>query len=195
VTNLSCESPDPLRRSRGLLVVDALRATHAAQAAAAIEELPEDAYNPFNLLLADRESAHVLTYRGRPRRIDLAAGVHVIGNVPFGESTAKTARQHARAQTLAGEASERLLDGLAALCRDHADTDGDRSVASCVHAGEFGTRSSTLLCLGGTPDGDAMRHLDGPPCESEYRDFTPLLRRLDHGFRSAAGGPTVRNSR
>jgi uncharacterized protein with NRDE domain len=194
VTNLSAESPEPARRSRGLLVIDALRATCASQAAKRIEDLPNDAYNPFNLLLADRESAHVVTYLGTPRRIDLAPGAHVIGNVRFGEETAKTKRQRVLVEMLAGASHERLLDELAALCRDHADGDDDRSVATCVHAGAFGTRSSTLLCLGEAPAGDSLRHLDGAPCDSEYRDFTPLLRQLDHGSRSAAGGMTVRNS-
>ena len=47
------------RRSRGLLLMDALGFDSAVAAAEALERIPVGAYNPFNLLVADAESAWV----------------------------------------------------------------------------------------------------------------------------------------
>ena len=51
--------------------MDALAARSAREAASEIEDLETDAYNPFNLLVADAEIAHVVSYAGSPERIDL----------------------------------------------------------------------------------------------------------------------------
>jgi hypothetical protein len=65
---------------------------------------------------------------------------------------------------------------------------------TCIHAGEYGTRSSSLLALGDEPGQDVLRHADGPPCTTPYRDLTPLLRELGPS-RVATGTPNTRNER
>lgn len=176
VTNRRCPTPDPSRRSRGLLVMDALRAGSAADAAESLQDLPIDAYNPFNLLVADDVSAHLVSYEGKAQRIDLEPGVHVIGNVHPLERPAKLERVR-RAAERAGDATpSRVLDSLAHVCRDH---EGDGAIDSaCVHAGPYGTRSSILLRIGGEGRGE-LRFADGAPCEHAYRDFTALLDEID----------------
>jgi uncharacterized protein with NRDE domain len=175
LTNRRCASPDPDRRSRGLIVSDALTAACARDAAEMIESLNADAYNPFNLLVADRDTAHVFSYEGKPERIDLEPGPHVIGNVhPLDRTTRKVARlrdEVAAATTRpAAEIPARLID----VCRSHAGADPLEQ--TCVHAGEYGTRSSTWLRLG---DEDAEFHYaDGSPCGRAYEDCTPLLGEL-----------------
>ena len=151
--------------------MEALEEPSAERAAERFARLPEAAYNPFNLYLADARSAHVVTYADRAERLDLGAGAHVIGNIHPEESSPKTARLRAEAGALAarGEAS---LGALAELCRTHAASPFD---STCVHAGEYGTRSSTLLRIGARPE---LRHAEGPPCEASYRDLTPLLHEL-----------------
>lgn len=179
VTNRRCARPDLSRRSRGLVVLDALGSGSAAEAADALEGLPIDAYNPFNLLLADALSAHVVGYEGKAERIDLEPGVHVIGNGhPLAPRSPKLARVR-RAAGLAGAAGPSgVLDLFARICRDH---DGDEPVDStCVHAGPYGTRSSILLRVGGDGPGE-LRFAAGAPCRHEYRDFTALLGELDSG--------------
>lgn len=170
VTNRRCEEPDPRRRSRGWLVLDALEEATAGAAADRLERLPPEAYNPFNLFVADSETAHLITYADRTLRVDLAPGAHVIGNAhPMDEASPKLERlRRDVAQVVAGEAS--LLDRLAGVCRAHVPGDPLRS--TCVHADEYGTCSSTLLRLGAEP---ALRYAPGPPCETRYRDLTPLL--------------------
>ena len=173
VTNRRCPTPDPARRSRGLLVLDALRCGSASDAAEALEHLPIDAYNPFNLLLADARSVHVLTYEGKAERIDLEAGVHVIGNRhPLEPRSEKLERVHRAAERAGGAGPSGVLDALAEICRDH---EGDEAVDStCVHAGPYGTRSSTLLRVDREGSGE-LRFAAGAPCQHEYRDFTALL--------------------
>lgn len=67
VTNLRNESPDPDRRSRGMVVMDALREPTAARAADWLKALPEETYNPFHCFVADLDRAFHVVYRDRPR--------------------------------------------------------------------------------------------------------------------------------
>jgi uncharacterized protein with NRDE domain len=187
LTNRRSAEPDPSRRSRGLLVMDALRARSAAEAAGALEALPTGAYNPFNLLVADAASAHVVSYEAEPLRIDLEPGAHVVGNVhPLDRGSEKLERLRRRVERAADAPGDSLLDALAEVCRDHR---GDAALdAACIHAGAYGTRSSTLLRLG-SADGGEIRFADGAPCETPYLDFTALLREL--GSDRVAQGATT----
>jgi len=186
VTNRRSESPDPRRRSRGLLVLDALATGSAAEAAAAALETPPDAYNPFNLFVADGERAFAITYAGAAKCFELAPGSHVIGNADLAASPpAKVARLADRAVRLAAAPGPTLLGELAELCRGHEEG-GAASDAACVHAGRYGTRSSTLLRLADGPGDSELLYADGAPCRTAYQDFTPLLHELRCG---SAGSP------
>jgi len=182
VTNRPTQGPDPQRRSRGLLVLDALANRSAIEAMEKLEQLPAQAYNPFNLLVADRESVHAITYDETPRGIDLPRGPIVIGNAdPDGARTPKLERLSARAAELVQTTTAAdVLDGIAGICRSHDDAEGPLTSA-CVHAGEYGTRSSALIRFGANDC--EFRFTDAPPCASDYRDYTPLLRRLGDGSR------------
>lgn len=177
ITNRRGEALDPKRRSRGLIVMDALTARSAREAVSEIEALENDAYNPFNLLLADAQSAHVVSYTGNAERIDLEPGAHVIGNVhPADTCFPKVARQRRAAAAAAECRPEQVLESLARICRSH---EGEGPFEhTCVHADPYGTRSSTLLRLGSA--GPRLLYADGPPCRTEYRDYTRLLAGLDH---------------
>lgn len=189
VTNRRSDAPDPNRRSRGLMVMDALRAPSAREAAEEIESLEPDAYNPFNLLVADRHSAHLFTCLDGVERFDLEPGAHVIGNGHPGETShPKVARQRREVTLVATAAPERVLDELAEICRSHEG--GSPLEHTCVHADPYGTRSSTLLRLG--ESGRELRYADGPPCSREYRDFTPLLTELDPGSPRREGQDSMR---
>jgi uncharacterized protein with NRDE domain len=192
VTNRRCEEPDPERRSRGMLVIDALREGRARDAAKRFESLRPDAYNPFNLFLADGETAHVFSYVGKPERIDLGPGPYVIGNVHPGDRTSpKIARLRREAARAADAPAERVLDVLGDACRSHAGA--DELGATCVHAGPYGTRSSTLLRLDGAGQDGELRYADGAPCTREYEDFTTLLCGLGLLAGTGAGGSIARN--
>jgi uncharacterized protein with NRDE domain len=171
ITNRRCDRPDPARRSRGWLVMEALAEPTAERAAARFARLPGAAYNPFNLFVADSESAHLVTYGEEPQRRDLTPGPHVIGNLHPDDSSPKLERLRSQVEELARDGVP-SADALADVCRGHA---AEPLASTCVHAGEYGTRSSTLLWIGAQP---ALRYADGAPCAAPYRDLTPLLHDL-----------------
>jgi len=80
LTNLRTGGSDPSRKSRGQVVMQALEAASASEAAASLGELPPDTYNPFNCFVADAEQAFLVVYEGSPRVLTLSPGVHVVGN-------------------------------------------------------------------------------------------------------------------
>jgi uncharacterized protein with NRDE domain len=192
ITNRPARKLDPRRRSRGHLVMDALRARSAAEAIEELEDLAAEAYNPFNLLVADREQVHAITYREAPRRIELGSPVIVFGNAdPTEPPTQSLSRLETRVQLAAGASAGTVLKELAEICRSH-DGGGDVLDDACVHADGYGTRSSTLLQMGETNDDTELRYTDQAPCVSEYRDYSPLLRELIGSCRLAEGDPVVR---
>ncbi len=192
VTNRRCASPDPRRRSRGLLVVDALGAPSAEEAVRRLEGNVAGAYNPFNLFVADRRAAFALSCAETVRVMELRPGIHVIGNLDLeGPTPPSLERLRDQAGEVADGPAERALAELAQICRGH---DGAPLDAICVHAGDYGTRSSTLLQLADSQIGSALRHAEGAPCRTEYRDFTPLLRDLGRVSGSVEGSSLARKA-
>jgi uncharacterized protein with NRDE domain len=166
------------KRSRGELPVLALQAGAATTAAARIRALDGDAYNAFNLLVADRDEAWVAqNHADGVRLTTLPPGLHLVSNLDVNDPTCpKIARSHARFAD-AGEAfardrdEDRLRRELHAIVADHTLTLDPRLPdalgAICVHAGRFGTRCSSLLFL---DEAGRWRHwfAPGPPCERAY---------------------------
>lgn len=169
VTNRRATATDPERRSRGWLVMDALSHGSAREAADALGGAPERVYNAFNLVVADADTAHLVTYADAPERRDLPPGCHVVGNVHPDEPSPKLERLRRQAAPLAAPGAA-TPEALARLCRDHGP--GSALEATCVHAGDYGTGSSTLLRTGPRP---WLHFSEGPPCRTPYRDSTPLL--------------------
>jgi uncharacterized protein with NRDE domain len=191
LTNVAGEEPDPARRSRGLVVLDALEAATAAEAAAQAQSVAADRYNAFNLFVADAREAYGVSYRGEARSLRLEPGLHVVGNGALDAApTAKVVELRARAAHLAGAALPAALGGLAELCREHRGADPFAS--ACVHTESYGTRSSALLALAEAEDASVFRFADGPPCQNDYRDFTPLLHELARGTRPGEGESVAR---
>jgi hypothetical protein len=78
-----------------------------------------------------------------------------------GERQAESARLLRR--DLAPEPGETAAEWL-----DRAgDALGNHDYGVCVHAGGFGTRSSSLIALG-ADGGGTYRYADGPPCGTPY---------------------------
>jgi uncharacterized protein with NRDE domain len=178
LTNRPTTQLDPARRSRGLLVADALGRSSAASAAEAALGLAANAYNPFNLFVADAEHAFAVVYEEKPRVRELAPGVHVIGNAdPDDVRVPKIARLMEASERVASGPEHAALDALAALCRSHDGGAGPLE-RTCIHTPEYGTRSSTLLRRGAAREADALRFASGAPCSAPYEDLTPLLREL-----------------
>ncbi len=185
------------RRSRGMVVADALRQPSAVRAADMLKALPEEAYNPFNCFVSDGSRAFHLVYRDVPRIRELDPGVHVIGNLDPDEEQAPVAKLE-RVKEAARMASERpgfdgLLEGLGMVCREH-DTGGGGVGDTCVHLDQYGTRSSTLVILADTQGASRLLFADGPPCEAKYEDFSTLLNEQSQRAGCGQGETAVRNA-
>lgn len=191
ITNRPTAHKDTGRRSRGLVVADALAEADAARAAQRLLQLPPDSYNPFNVLVSDGREAFAIVYEEKPVVSRLEPGAHVIGNAdPDAADVPKVARLLARAQRIARGPGSEALEALADLCRRHEAAASPLEDA-CIHAGGYGTRCSTLLRRG-AGEGDAFLFAAGPPCEAPYEDMTPLLAELDRETRIRPEG-TARN--
>lgn len=175
ISNRWSDRETPGERSRGRLVVDALR-SGSAQAAvettqAAIER---DDYDGFNLLVADADAAHVLEWSGTLVTTRLDPGVHVLMNAGFDgrfrslESRPKAAEAQARAAAWTLDVLEPAAEEPAGAWLDRAtDVLADHEHGICVHGDGYGTHSSSIIAL--ASDGTAtFRYADGPPCTTAF---------------------------
>jgi uncharacterized protein with NRDE domain len=177
--------PDPTRRSRGLLCLEALQA--ASSQAVVDRVLAEDAasYNGFNLLAADPNEAFVISNDGHTiRSVCLTEGVHVLTNMDVDDPTCpRIAQSHQLFRSVSLPAGDldttSLLSQLRTILSDHAVTLDprvpNRSNTLCVHRGEYGTRSSSVILVPAGARPMRFWHAAGAPCRTEYEDV-PLPR-------------------
>jgi hypothetical protein len=177
ITNRAGAPPDPTRASRGLLVVEALRASGAKSLHQDLARLDAHRYNPFHLLYADGEAAFVTWSDGETvRQHPLEPGVHVVTERSLGgDDRGRTERLlEVFREQVAGRPP--TLDGLRALLVVHG-AQGDPLAGSCVHADEhgYGTRSGFVF-IGG--DRAVARWYEGHPCKAPASDLGPALAEL-----------------
>jgi len=138
-------------RSRGLLVLDTLRAPSASSAAAEVERQGTVRYAPFNLLATDGQSCRLLrrTESGEQSEHALEPGIHVVCNRdPDDPGSGKVARIQAMLAELdLGLTRKALVGELFRVLGSHPA--GSNPLENpCVHTAEYGTRSSSVLMLG-----------------------------------------------
>lgn len=157
------------KRSRGLLVDDALRAGSADAARALVERAVErTAYAGFNLVLADESDAFLLAWDGDLHSEALDPGVRVVTNT--GAPDAARRRRRVRAAL-----TERLPRSSAGFVGRAKRVLADADVGACLLGAGYGTRSSSVVVV--RRDGSVRYDFaDGPPCRTAYRrvgGFTP----------------------
>jgi Transport and Golgi organisation 2 len=173
VTNRRGAMVDPSRRSRGILVMEALQAQSARGLHQAMRELRPDRHNGFHLVYADLRDA--LVTWGDGYSVQQAAlepnRVHVITERSFGAGEAQ--REKAMAQ-----AFENLEPGLQAWRVPMTMHAAEPLESACVHADAvgYGTRSSLQLLL--RPGGGEALWTDGHPGENPARDISGLVQEL-----------------
>jgi uncharacterized protein with NRDE domain len=173
ITNrFGTQPPRRDRRSRGLLVLDALEEADARSAARRAAAHDASVHNRFNLLAVDRRGVYLVVNDGEHiRRIQLATGLHVLTE----RSRVEVTEPNPREKLIASRMKEHLESGvpterdLAGLLSIHAQDPFD---GTCVHAGTFdyGTRSSSLIWR--YKDSIRFLHAEGPPCQTPYRDYS-----------------------
>jgi hypothetical protein len=176
VTNRRGAMIDPSRRSRGLLVLEALQAHSARGLRAAMQELRGDRHNGFHLVYADLEDAFVTWGDGaQVAHAPLEPGrVHVITERSFGAGE----REREPSVAAAFAQLEPELHAWRAPMTAHAK---EPLESACVHADAvgYGTRSSLQLIL--RPHGAEALWTDGHPCTNPARDVSALVAALAIG--------------
>lgn len=161
----------PKERTRGELVVMALRARGLDELTDALGRLPMDAFGPFHLLVTDGARMRCFTNAtGELGFVDVEPGVHVLGN--FGidnpeDPVVATVGGALAAEDLAGLSEEALIARLQDVLRRHGEG------WPCVHLGPYGTRSGAVLLWGA--DDPRLLVTEGPSCQAPWREVSELL--------------------
>lgn len=165
-------------RSRGLLLLDALRSPSIPAADILIQrETQAHEYNLFNLLAATRREVRFFRYDGQVSVMRGHEGVNVLtnegGNVTGDPKLELVQNLIAKSSIRSPQDAIRTLQ---ATLRTHASGGG---VSLCNHAMGGGTVSSTILALSNADPGEhALLYADGAPCQTPYRDYGEVVRRL-----------------
>lgn len=171
-------APDPTRRSRGLLCLEALRQRSVQAARALVQREAAHLYNPFNLLIAAPDAACVIGNRsGQMLDTPLEPGLHLLTNLELNDPECpRIAKSYGLFEEAQGHLTEhsvdRFLTRLRSILSDHSTPLDPREPLPpnnlCVHTDHFGTRSSTVLMYSARAQRFRMWHAAGPPCQVEY---------------------------
>jgi uncharacterized protein with NRDE domain len=188
------DAQGPAPRSRGEVVLSALRAGNIESIERYLDTLAPSDFNPFNLLYGDAQALRVAYVRpGQPLlREDVPAGIHVLPNdvldtpgLPKVERARMLAAEHVR------KPWPLLAPALQEVMADHHLPDAGqlptpppgttyspeqarRFQALCIHTPQYGTRSFTLLAL----EPGRVAHCqvsEKPPCQHSSQDLIGQL--------------------
>ncbi len=190
ITDQGQTGVDPSKRSRGLLVLDALACASVDAVGALLDGLDGAQYSPFSLLHADAAQAWIGYHAdGGVRRERLAPGMHVqVSSLGSDHAAARTARvaRLLDPRRLAALPADALVAALADALRYHA-TDPAIDDAICRHNGEHGTVSSFVALLGAAGAPSQLHCAVGPPCRTAYEDYSALLALEDSAAVASSG--------
>jgi uncharacterized protein with NRDE domain len=165
-------------RSRGLLLLDVLRTpTIPAVDLLLQREAREHEYNFYNVLVGTRRELRFFRYDGQVSMTRGHEGLNVLtneGGNAEGDPKAETVRNLiSKAPTRTVSDATRTLQ---AALRTHAS---GSDVSLCNHAMGGGTVSSTILAISNADPGEnVLLYADGAPCQTPYRDYQDVVRRL-----------------
>jgi hypothetical protein len=174
--------PAPDKRTRGELALEALDFESAQAAAEALLHLNPDAYRPFNLVVADWQSAHWLAAREGERRIhiqDIGEGLSMLTahDLNDAQGSARIRRYRPLFEAAAvpdpdsgdWSAWEKLLS-----CRESEPGTGPEGAMTVSLEGGFGTSSSSLIALSrpqNPPRPPKWRFCHGAPDTERWTDI------------------------
>lgn len=167
--------PDPQRRSRGMLCLEALQRRDPNEVVAWIDRSRADDYNPFNLLLASHTAAFVVSNDGEAlRTTKLPTGLHLLTNLDLNDPTCpRIATSHRLfAATSLEQPSGSLVASLQKILASH-DVPLDPRARTltdtlCIHSPSYGTRSSSIVLLPAAPAPIEYWHAPAAPCTAQF---------------------------
>lgn len=153
LNRLGTLGPQPGKRSRGELVLEALDHADAAEAAKAFAHLDGRAWRPFNMVVADNRDAFWIRSDGSPRVgiHPIGEGVHMLTAQDLDDPSSPRIRSFLPrfAAAMPPDPGTEDWDGWKALLADPgSDGAGEEAAAMCFTRPDgFGTVSSSLIAL------------------------------------------------
>lgn len=166
--------PAPGRRSRGELVLDALRLPRAADAARAIAGRDPAAYRPFNLVVADRDGAWWVAHRrdepgSGMHCVELSPGLHMLTARDLDDPACPRIRTHLPGfRSAAQPAPERDEYSAWEALLAAAGGDPESAMSRRASSDGFGTVCSAILAVPATGP-LRWRQTTGAPHASRFR--------------------------
>ena len=170
--------PEPGKRSRGELVLDALDHADAAAAAAALTDIDVAAYRSFNLVVADNRDAFWLRSQapegpGRVETFPLPAGLTMLTSHARNDTASPRIRRYLPRFEAAPPPEPESEDWSAweSLLADRRPDSGEGPLADMTIVTDrgYGTCSSSLIALPGPGSRHPVwRFAAGPPHETAY---------------------------
>lgn len=174
---------DPMRRSRGNLVLETARMADVAGVRRFMKSVDPREYNPFIFVCADARAGFVAHGADDGTGfVEITPGAHAVTNWELDSDVvpkAARAKLKAREAGIAGiDDPTRLVSHLRQALSDHAEGPGGLDGGLCVHRPKqhYGTRSSWIILLGAQPESMGLYYIEGHPCEGTLSDVTHLLR-------------------
>ena len=180
--------PDPRRRSRGQLCLDALRYSRAQEAAEHLATSAPEEYNPFSLVIADAEHAFVVNTATPSLQLHhLKPGLYLFTNRDFNDPTCpRIARLTPQFRYLSESVTSpptpltTIFSRLHTLMADHdpynsssaGPSGSDPRNSLCLHGDGYGTCSSSLLAYQATHQRYQYRFAPGAPCQQIYKEVS-----------------------
>ncbi len=185
--------PDASKRSRGALVMEALKLAEPRAICKMLAHVDGREYNSFNLMFGTADALYVAYGRETEAQLEVARvpqGVHVL---PNDKLNSKAFWKVSRAQHLLDDARElswpKLRERLEQVLSDRTlpasqlvpEEGGYLSpellrqlMALCVRTPAYGTRSASVVALA---PGEVLdyRYTEGPPDQCPFLDGTPLF--------------------
>lgn len=167
----------PTARSRGQLVLDALRQSSVAAVDVFLQrEVREHEYNFWNLFVGSRKEVRFFRFDGELSMARGHEGLNVLTNEG---GNAVTDPKVQLIQGLLAKAPGTSEDVVRSVQRTLRMNASGGSPGLCVHGAGGGTVSSTILALSNADPGEhVLLYADGPPCTTPYRDYGEVIRRL-----------------
>ena len=168
----------PTARSRGLLVLEALRQPTIPGVDLFLRrEVQAREFTFWNLVAMTRRDLRFFRFDGDLTMNRGREGLNLLTNE--GSNIPADPRQRT-AQTLLSRGPLRTFEdarhALESVLRHHSDAE---TADVCIHRSEGGTVTTTILAQNNaTPEENDLLHSDGAPCQAPYRDWSPILRRL-----------------
>jgi uncharacterized protein with NRDE domain len=180
-------------RSRGEVVLEALRAGSLEAVERYLDTLDPAAFNAFNLLYGDAQKLRVAYARptvAQLLREDVPAGIHVLPNDVLDAPLPKVKRAQRLAEAHARRPWPELAGGLQGLLGDHhlppeealpepppgapfSPELARQLQALCIHTPAYGTRSATLIALAPGRVGHLLAS-EVSPCRHAFQDLGSL---------------------